>query len=267
MHTDVPQPQTLSRCALITGGGSGIGLALATRLVGEGMRVVLVGRDRARLDAACAALGDRACGEVLDVADPDAVVEFARAFAAREPRLDLLVCNAGRAGRQGARETTPAQARAIMAVNFHGVVDVTRALWPMLVASGGAVVNVVSVAGAVAAAYDAPYTASKHAALGWSRALAATAARDGVRVLTVNPGPVVTPGFRQRDLLAHPLARHLVISDTRCADAIVRALARGSREIFVPGYWRLAAIVQAALPGPLAKMAVRVWPRRAEAVA
>ncbi len=247
--------------AVVTGGSSGIGLAVAARLRARGFRLVLVGRDAARLAAARAELGAAGVETVeLDVADAAAVAAFAAALLAREPRLALLVANAGIPGRQGALDATPEVARHVMAVNYLGLVHVTRALWPALVAARGSVVNVCSVAGTVAVPSAAPYSASKHAALAWSRALAAQARRVGVHVLTVNPGPVATPGFPQADLRRHRLARRTVISDARCADAIVRGLDRGRGEIYVPAWWRAAAILQVLLPGTVARLSGRVRP-------
>jgi short-subunit dehydrogenase len=172
-------------------------------------------------------------------------------------RVDMLVCNAGIAGRSGALDVEPAMARAVMDVNYHGMVGLTRVLWPALVAARGRVVNVCSVAGTVALARSAPYSASKHAALAWSRALAAAAPDSGVRVLTVNPGPVPTPGFPQSDLLAHPIGRRFVVSDEACAAAIIRGLERRKSEIFVPEWWRVAGVLQAVAPTAFARAAAR----------
>ena len=132
-----------------------------------------------------------------------------------------------------------------------------HAFWPGLVANEGRVVGVVSVAGTVATPRGAPYAASKHAALAYMRALGAVAPRHGVGVLVVNPGPVATPGFPQTRVLERRLARHAVISDARCADGILRALDDGRREVFLPGWWRAAALLQAAFPGTVARAAGR----------
>jgi short-subunit dehydrogenase len=172
-------------------------------------------------------------------------------------RIDLLANNAGIPGRSGALDVDPTVARAVMDVNYHGMVQLTRVLWPALVAARGRVVNVCSVAGTVALARSAPYSASKHAALAWSRALAAAAPAEGVRVLTVNPGPVPTPGFPQSDLLAHPVARRVVVSDEACAAAIVRGLERRRTEIFVPEWWRFAGVLQALVPTAFGRAAAR----------
>ncbi|MCB0881702.1 MAG: SDR family NAD(P)-dependent oxidoreductase [Thermoleophilia bacterium] len=249
------------RLAIVTGATSGIGLAISRRLAARGMRVILVGRDAGRLEAARRAVGDAASAVPLDVADPGAVAAFCDRVRREYARVDLLVCNAGIPGRRTAPRTDPALARRVMGVNFHGTADVTVGLWPALVAAGGTVVNIVSVAGTVATAYDAPYTASKHAALAWSRALTASGAAEGVRVLTVNPGPVVTPGFPQTELVGRRLARRAVIDVDRCADEVMDALGRGRAEVFVPRWWRAAALTQALAPGLTRRLARWAWPR------
>jgi short-subunit dehydrogenase len=244
--------------AVITGGSSGIGLALAHRLARRQWRLALVARGEERLQAAAASLPVETTAHVCDVGDPEAVLALAAELTALGGgRIDLLVCNAGIPGRSGALDVDPAVARHVMDVNYAGMVGITRALWPALTAARGRVVNVCSVAGTVALARAAPYAASKHAALAWSRALAAAAPADGVRVLTVNPGPVPTPGFPQADLLAHPLARRLVVSEEACAAAIIRGLEKRRREIFVPEWWRLAGVLQALAPSATARAAAR----------
>ncbi len=244
--------------AVITGGSSGIGLALAHRLATRQWRLALVARGVERLEAAAMALPVETSVHVCDVGDPDAVQALAAdLLSLGDGRIDLLVCNAGIPGRSGALDVDPAVARKVMDVNYHGMVGLTRALWPGLVQAHGRVVNVCSVAGTVALARSAPYAASKHAALAWSRALAAAAPDEGVRVLTVNPGPVTTAGFPQAKLLAHPVGRRLVVTDDECAGAIIRGLENRRREIFVPQWWRLAGIAQAIAPETLARLAAR----------
>jgi short-subunit dehydrogenase len=246
--------------ALVTGGSSGIGRALAARLLRRGWAVELWARGPERLAATVEELGgpERAVeGRVCDVADAAAVAGAAAGLVARRPRVDLLVANAGIPGRASVLDVDVEIARRVMEVNYLGMVAVTRALWPALVRSSGRVVNVVSVAGTVPLARSAPYAASKHAALAWSRALAGAAPRQGVSVLTVNPGPVTTVGFPQSDLVARRLLRRLVISDEACAEEILHALDRGRREVFVPWWWRVPAVLQATLPVTFGRIAAR----------
>ena len=248
--------------ALVTGASSGIGLALARRLVRRGFEVELWARGAERLEGAIEGLGGAAAGvtgRLCDVADPAAVAEAAAAVLRDHPAVALLVGNAGVPGRRSVLETDVASARRVMDVNYLGLVAVTHALWPGLVAGGGQVVNVCSVAGTVALTKSAPYAASKHAALAWSRSLAAAAPRAGVHVLTVNPGPVATAGFPQAALVAHPVLRRLVLSDEACAEAVLRALDARRTEIFVPAWWRVVGVLQALAPTLVARVAARAY--------
>jgi short-subunit dehydrogenase len=138
----------------------------------------------------------------------------------------------------------------VVRVNYLGGVWCTRALLPALEAARPAhLVNVVSVAGTVAWGPSGPYTASKHAQIAFSRSLVSELARQGVSVHTVNPGFVETEGFPQRSVLRSGLLRRLVIQPPEVATAIVSAIERDRREIFVPRIYRIAAIAQALAPG------------------
>lgn len=239
---------------VITGGSSGIGLALARRRAERGDRLLLVARGRERLETAASALGAEAL--VADVAHDDGIAALAERLAA-EPRVGLLVNNAGGPFRAPLLEHDHAAARDAVDLLYLSMVRVTGLAWDGLVAAGGSVVNVVSVAGTVATGSAPHYAAAKHAAIAWSRALHVEAAAVGVHVLTANPGPVATAAFPHDRLRGHPWARHAVIDDDACAERILRALGRGRAESFQPEWWRVAAVAQAVAPGAMARIARR----------
>ena len=110
------------------------------------------------------------------------------------------------------------------------------------------------------AARSGPYTASKHAQLAFSRGVAAELAPRGIRIHSVNPGPVRTEGFPQNRLQGTPFER-FVLEPDRVAESILRAVERGKPESFVFGAYRLFGLLQAAMPGTL----VRLTARRARA--
>jgi uncharacterized protein len=248
------------RVAVITGASSGIGEALARRLAERGWRCVLMARRLERLERLAAELDGEA--EVCDVADREAVEAAAAAVAKRHEGISLLVNNAGSPGRESALAMRPERIEQVLATNFLGTVWTTRAFLPLLEAGRPSrLVNMVSVAGLVATPPMGAYAPSKHAQLAFSRAAAAELPPRGIGVLTVNPGFVHTEGFPNRDRLPGPL-RRLVIGPDDVALHVLRALGRGRTETVVPGWYRIGAVAQAALPGVTARLLGRMVARR-----
>jgi NAD(P)-dependent dehydrogenase (short-subunit alcohol dehydrogenase family) len=242
------------RVAVVTGGGSGIGAALARRLAAEGWLCVLLGRRAEAIRTVAAEVGGEY--EVCDVADREAVERVAAAVAERHPAIGLLVNNAGIAGRSNFLDAPPERIEELIRINYLGTVWVTRAFLPLLKAGQGAqVANLVSVAGTVALG---PYSASKHAQLALSRSLAAELRPRGIRVLTVNPGFVETEGFPQARL---GRLQAIVVGPEYVARRIVGALRRGRTEIFVPGWYRAASWAQSLSPAALARFRGRRFGR------
>ena len=178
------------RTALVTGGGDGLGAAIAAHLVAGGARVVLVGRRAAPLAATAERLGSAARTEVCDVADPAAVDALATRLAGEE--VSVLVNNAGIAGPVAPlTKIAPHEWDEVFAVNVRGVYLMCRAFLPAMVARGaGDVVNIASVSGKRPLTRRTPYCASKMAVLGLTSTLAFEVGEAGVRVNAVSPGPV-----------------------------------------------------------------------------
>jgi NAD(P)-dependent dehydrogenase (short-subunit alcohol dehydrogenase family) len=187
----------MSRGAVVTGGGRGIGEAVARELVRQGGRVVVAARTAAEVEGVAARL--RADGGVVhavacDVADPRAVERLRDEATARLGAVDIVVNAAGMASSSPLKRQSLEEWRSLFAVNVEGTFLVTRAfVQPMVERRWGRVVNVASIAGRTGAAYIAAYSASKHAVVGFTRALAAEVAAAGVTVNAVCPGYVDTP--------------------------------------------------------------------------
>ncbi|MGW0630224.1 SDR family NAD(P)-dependent oxidoreductase [Streptomyces sp. NPDC002758] len=182
--------------AVVTGAGSGIGAATARRLAAAGHRVVLTARRKDRLDAVAAqitASGGRCSVHALDVTDREAV----EAFAETLERVDVLVNNAGGAlGTEYVATADPADWSAMFEVNVLGVLHVTQALLPALVASGdGTVVVLSSTAGHVAYEGGGGYAAAKHGAHALAATLRLELCGEPVRVVEIAPGLVRTEEF------------------------------------------------------------------------
>ena len=188
------------RTAFVTGGGRGIGRAVALAFAREGARVLVVARTSAEVEGVAAEIraecgGESAAHVVCDVADARSV---GRAFAeAREffgRGADVLVNNAGVAESAKFSETTDEFWQRHIAVNLSGTFYCMRAALPSMVERGwGRIVNVASIAGKTGAPYIAAYSASKHGVLGLTRSVALEVAMKGVTVNAVCPGYVDTP--------------------------------------------------------------------------
>src|ERR1700737_4720986 len=165
--------------ALVTGGGRGIGRAIASALVQAGATVTVLGRNRATLDEAVAA-GSAHFVEVADVADQAAISAAIVHAAARQP-IDILIANAGAAESAPFGKSDAALFRRMIDVNFMGVVHATQAVLPAMVERRrGRVVAIASTAGLKGYAYVSAYSAAKHAVIGLVRSLALETAKCGV---------------------------------------------------------------------------------------
>jgi len=185
------------RTALITGGGRGIGAATARMLAQHGATVAVVARNMDQVVEVAARLrndGFDAYAFHCDVARPADVRDATLAAREAMGRVDILVNNAGTAPSNPLHRVTVGEWNHVIAVNVTGTFLFTQAVVPGMVEWGwGRVVNVASIAGLVGGKYMSAYTASKHAVVGFTRAVAAAAEGPGVTVNAVCPGYVDTP--------------------------------------------------------------------------
>ena len=180
------------KVVIVTGAGSGIGAATARRFGREGASVVLCGRRIEKLEEVAADIGGRAMAHVADVSKPDDVAALVAAAAARFGGVDVLVNNAGYAAFGGFEDMPIEEWHRTMSIDVEGVVLMTRAALPHLLARRGNIVNVSSVSGLGGDWGLAFYNAAKGAVTNLTRSLAMEYGDKGVRVNAVNPSLTAT---------------------------------------------------------------------------
>jgi NAD(P)-dependent dehydrogenase (short-subunit alcohol dehydrogenase family) len=208
-----------SRVALVTGGGRGIGRAIALRLAADGLAVAVAARSRDQVDDTARAAPGRALPVLLDVTDAASITAAVERTVRELGPVDVLVNNAGVAESAPFMKTEPDFWDRHFDVNVRGPYLLTRAVLPgMLERRWGRVINVASLAGLFGSPYVTAYTASKHALVGFTRALATEVSGKGV---TVN---ALCPGFTATDIVWNG-ARNIEARTGKSFDDAVRALA------------------------------------------
>jgi NAD(P)-dependent dehydrogenase (short-subunit alcohol dehydrogenase family) len=202
--------------AVITGAARGIGAAIARTLAAEGVRLTLLGRNRAALAQLAESLPGAPGIAVADVADRTQVLAaFEQARAARGP-IGILVNNAGQAASAPFAKTSLELWNRMLAVNLTGTFLCSQAALPDMLAAGrGRIVNIASTAGQRGYAYVSAYVAAKHGVIGLTRSLALEVAKKGI---TVN---AVCPGYTETDILRESIAN--VVAKTGRSEREARA--------------------------------------------
>jgi 3-oxoacyl-[acyl-carrier protein] reductase len=220
-----------NRLAVITGATEGIGRAIAVALGGAGAKVAICARTAPKVDATIAALrqaGLDAIGHPCNVADPAAVRAFADFVGRERGDAAVLVNNAGIGRFAPLEELTLEDWDETIAVNLRSLYLVTRAFLPGLVRAGGSsIVNIASLAGRNGFEGGTAYCASKHAVLGFSKALMLEVRKRGLRVIAICPGSVATPFMDKQDRMRPNRDRILTAEDV--AQAVVGALTLADR--------------------------------------
>ena len=251
---------------LLTGGSSGIGAETARMLAAAGARILLTGRDSARLQAVAAETGGIALA--ADLAVPDGPAKLAEAAiraaawdcggcAAAGNGIDILINNAGIGWACPLTEMNAATVAHVIAVNLTAPIELTRLLTPTLGAGGrGRVVFISSIAGTTGVTHEAVYAATK-AGLGcFAESLRYELAGADVGVSVVVPGAVDTPFFARR---GHPYGRRrpMPVSAQRVARTVLTAIEREQAMTFVPRWFGFPAWLHGAAPGTFRALAAR----------
>jgi len=205
------------KTAIVTGGGSGIGKAIAQAFVREGASVAIAGRDRAKLDDAAREIGPSCVAVAADISKPADVARLVETTIAKFKHIDILVNNAAVLLPGTAESLTEEDFDQTFNVNVRGLWLLSRAVLPhMRGAGGGSIVNTGSVLSTLGARNRVAYSASKGAVLAMTRAMALDHAAEKIRVNCICPGIVETEmvarfsldeSARRQRLALHPLGR------------------------------------------------------------
>jgi NAD(P)-dependent dehydrogenase (short-subunit alcohol dehydrogenase family) len=218
--------QLTDKVTLITGGGSGIGLATARLFLEEGARVAITGRNAEKLDQAAKHLGggDRLIAKPADAAQPDQVHELVQFVNDRFGRIHILVNNAGGNIKERTfRDLTPERWKAMLDANLHsGFYTIREVLPQMLEARDGLVVQINSIAGKRGSPLGGPaYSAAKFGLRGLAMSIAAEERESGVRFSNIYPGEVDTPILEARPTPVTEEHRQSILQPEDVARAIL----------------------------------------------
>lgn len=248
------------KLAVITGGASGIGRALAEQLAAEGARVVIADRDVTGAEAVAAELrarGATASARRVDVADPEQIDALVDGVEAEVGPISLMINNAGIALSGEAHALSRGDWDRILAVNLGGVVHGTRAAYQKMIPRGaGQILNVASMAGLAPMPLVAAYSATKHGVVALSQAMRVEAAPLGIRINVACPGAIATPihqsgesrGLTPQAVAAAMLGDRPMMSAEACARAILKGAARDQAVIIAPASARIVWYLQRFAP-------------------
>ena len=252
---------------MVTGGSAGLGLVIAAELLRQNYRVVIVGRDQQRLDAASEHLKESGTSGAAvlchrcDLADRSEVAELFRFVHDRCGRLDVLVNNVGASDRGRIENLAVDRLDELFRQNVHTALLCCQAAIPMLEASGGSIVNIGSLAAKVGARYIGGYAAAKHALAGLTMQLRLELRPKGIHVGLVSPGPIRRDdagtryaGLADDDTLPSQAAqpgggtRVKGLAPQRVADSVVRCVRKRTPDVVLPRYLRPLIAAGHAVP-------------------
>lgn len=200
------------KVAVITGGGKGIGKAIALTFAREGASIVVMSRTKGDLDKVCEEAGAMGVGAIAvcgDVSRKEDVDKLVQRTLSRFDHIDILVNNAGISKRSSVLDSDEAVWKEVLDVNLYGTYLVTKSFLPaMLSRKSGRIINISSLSGKIGQAFNSAYCASKHGMIGFTRTVALEMGWLGAQEITVN---AICPGFVDTEMFDNLIefqARH-----------------------------------------------------------
>lgn len=250
---------TANEIVFITGAASGIGRALCLHMAGEKASIIAADIDSAGVKETADAInlsGGNAMGLILDVTDNRAFKRAVGKAVQKFGRIDILINNAAVCIAGDMRDISSSMTKKVMEVNFFGMINGTLAAYEIMLKQGkGRIVNISSMAGFAPYSINAPYTASKHAVLGFTRAFEPEAKARGVHVSLVCPGIVRTEFYdnskiicASRESYNSHLPKRLINAD-RAAEIITKGIKKNKTMIIFPAHAKLAWYASRFAPG------------------
>ena len=260
----------MAKLVLVTGASSGIGEAAAKLYGKAGAKVLLLARNRERLERVAAAIragGSEAVAYPIDLADARAVEETSARIAREHGTPDILINNAGAGRWKSVLDTTAEEALAMIEVPYLAAFNLTRAFLPGMIArKSGAIACITSPASYLVWPRAAAYIAARHAVLGFTEALRADLKGTGVAVTLVVLGTVETPywehnpGSRENVPVPNKLLAPTMTAE-EAAQAIFDGVEGRRRTVFKPGVLRALVLLNAIAPRLVAKQLRRTIPK------
>lgn len=235
------------KVVVITGGSSGIGRACAFKAAQRGAIVVIAARNMTKLEAVrsqCQQISKRpAYAYYLDIGDPDSIETFCDQVQMQLRSIDVLINAAGFGNFENAVDTDPKIIERMIQVNLLGTIYITRLVARSMMGKTGQIFMLGSIAGKIATAKSAIYSASKFAVVGYANGLRLELKPYDIQVTTVNPGPVNTNFFNIADKTGQYLQNvgFITLDPDKLANRIINAVGFSVREINVPMIMNVAA--------------------------
>lgn len=246
---------------LITGASSGLGSEIAKKCAERGASIILVSRNQKRLADCVEQCGLLGAEEVkafpLDLGNTHEIPSFVQSIEKEGIRIDALINNAGFGLFERLDETPDKTIHSMFEVNVLSLIMLTKSVIPVMKKNkNGHIINIASQAGKLATPKSSIYSATKHAVIGFSNSLRMEVADEGIKVTTVNPGPINTSFFDQADgtgKYAESVKRWMLDPEF-VALKTVNALFTSKREINLPGWMNLLSKTHALMPAVVEKV-------------